>query len=365
VTRRHMFMEKLPVRAFGRVVFGALLASLSFSSGANAQENRDLLLVEGARAAQQDITDPIKSLGTLTPRETVNITATVSDKVKTIHADDGAAVAQGDLLVSLESAEERAAVKAAKALVDERRLAYSRAQDLASRKSGPLALAEERKAALEQAEAQLETARARLADREIHAPFAGRLGFKQVSPGALIRPADIIFSLWATDILYLDFTVADRHMAALTPGLVVRGYSNAYPDRVFTGTVALINPAVDSLSRAVKVRAVIDNGDEALKPGMALEVQLDKAPRRALLIPEQAIVPSDQGQRVFTITPEGDGVGTIGQAIVTLGARQSGTVEIIDGLVAGALVVTRGTLRVRDGQKVRYNLVGEAQGAMQ
>ncbi len=311
------------------------------------------LLVEVATAQKIELTDPIKALGTLKPFEWVEITATVSDKVEAVHVDDGALVRKGDLLVSLESAEEKAAVRAAAALVEERRLSYRRAQDLAERKSGPLALAEERRAAYEQAVAGLETAQARLADRHIRAPFDGQLGFKRVSPGALVRPADKIISLWATQTLYLDFTVSDRHLAALKKGLTVNATATAYPDRVFSGLVDLVNPAVDSVSRAVTVRAVLDNQDGALKPGMAMQVVLNKSPRTALMIPEESLVPSDQGQRVFVVTPTQADQGKVSQSIVTLGARRPGSVEILSGLKAGQLVVTRGTLRVRLGQTVR------------
>lgn len=344
-----------------------IVAGLGLLEGRAVAQQNDLLLVEVAPVQRLQLSDPIKSLGTLRPRESVDITATVSDKVKTIHVDDGAYVETGDLLVSLESAEERAAVDAARALVTERKLAYDRAADLARRQSGPLALAEERKAAFEQAKAQLDTALARLADREIRAPFSGWLGFKQVSPGSLIRPADVIFSLWATDQLYLDFTVSDRHLAALSKGLVVTGRTNAYPDKAFEGVVALINPAVDTVSRAVKVRAVIDNHNALLKPGMAMEVRLEKAPRSALIVPEEALVPSDQGQRVFTVIPDGNNqnVGAVGQQIVVIGSRRPGAVEVLGGVDEGQFVVTRGTMRVRVGQQVRFRTPQAEMGAGQ
>ncbi len=341
----------LPV-SFRRLMIASTLLVVSAAPMAVAQDTP--LLVEVAAATNAALTDPIKALGTLKPREAVDITSSVSDKVQTVHVADGATVDAGDLLVSLESAEEKAAVRAAAALVEERRLSYRRAQDLAERKSGPLALAEERRAAYEQAVAGLETAQARLADRQLRAPFAGQLGFKRVSPGALVRPADVIISLWDTQMLYLDFTVSDRHLAALKKGLSVNATATAYPKRVFQGTVDLVNPAVDALTRAVTVRALLDNSDGALKPGMALQVTLNKSPRDALMIPEEALVPSDQGQRVFVIAPTEPGLGTVSQSIVQLGARRPGSVEILSGLVPGQLVVTRGTLRVRPGQTVRF-----------
>src|SRR5262249_32301472 len=134
----------------------------------------------------------------------------------------------------------------------------------------------------------------------------------------------------------------------LRPGQDVIARSAAYPGRTFTGRVVSVDSRVDPASRAVTVRAVVPNRDGAIKPGMFLTVELSKERRPALMVPEQALVPEQARQFIYVVDN-----GAVAKREVKLGRREPGFVEITEGLANGDHVVVEGTLKLRDGSRVR------------
>ncbi|MEQ8326148.1 efflux RND transporter periplasmic adaptor subunit [Parvibaculum sp.] len=328
----------------------ALAASICFSAPAWAQGESQNVIV--ARAVADRFVDPVEALGTTFSNESVVITASVSDKVTEILFEDGQTVEEDALLVALRRDEQRAALAAAEAVLAERRTAYQRAKELESRQYTTTAQLEERLSALREAEANRDGAAARLADREIRAPFEGVVGLRNISVGTLVTPGDTITTLDDLDPIKLDFTVPAAYLSTIRPGLEIVATTTALPDIEFRGEVHSVSTQVDRITRSITARALIGNPDHALKPGLLMTVQLLKNPRSAIVIPEEALVPVGETNSVFLI--EGD---TAIRREVEIGARRPGDVEILSGLQEGDLVVTHGTMRLRDGQSV--NIVKE------
>ena len=130
---------------------------------------------------------------------------------------------------------------------------------------------------------------AQLADRIIRAPFSGIVGLREVSVGGLVRPGDVITSLDDTRIIKLDFTVPERFLASLRPGLQVEAVTSAYPGEVFAGAIAQVDSRIDPVTRAVTVRAEIANEDARLLPGQLMAVEIERDVRRSPAIPGSAI----------------------------------------------------------------------------
>jgi len=195
--------------------------------------------------------------------------------------------------------------------------------------------------------ARMDAARARLADTYIRAPFAGRVGLRRVSLGALVTPGTVITTLDDTNTIKVDFAVPEMQLGSLARGQKVVARTSAYPGRDFSGTVASIDSRVDAATRSVVVRATVPNRDGALKPGMFMTVELTQDERPALVIPEEALVPEQARQFVFVAKN-----GVADKREVTLGRREPGFVEITDGLAAGEAVVIEGTLKLRHGTPV-------------
>lgn len=323
--------------------------TVAASASAWAQAGKAPLKVVVEPARQAPIADTVEALGTTRPNESVTITANVSEKIRAIRFDDGQRVAKGDVLVELENAEEEAALSAAEAVAQQRRAAYDRALTLGDRKYTARAQIDERRAALEEAAAQVEAVRSRLRDRTIKAPFDGIVGLRNISVGTLVEPGDAITELYDLSVMKLDFEVPAVYLSALRPGLEIAARTAAFGDRPFHGEVSSVAPRVDPVTRSVEARALVPNPDGALRPGLLMTVELMRNPRRAVVIPEEAVVP--RGHENFVYVVSGD-PPVAERRRVELGTRRSGEVEVRDGVAAGDRLVTHGTMQVGDGMAV-------------
>lgn len=341
---------RLPMPA--ALFLAALIAGVGLS-GAHAQEGAVQNVIV-APAIIDRFVDQVEALGTTFANESVTITANVSDKVVEILFDDGQQVEQDQVLVLLRRDEQRAELEAAEAILAERRTAYNRASELERRQYTATAQLEERRAALRQAEANRDGAKARLDDREIRAPFEGVVGLRNISPGTLVTPGSVITSLDDLDPIKLDFTVPAAYLANIQPGLAIVATTTALPGKEFRGTVRSVATQVDRVTRSITARAFIANEDHALKPGLLMTVRLLKNPRDSIMIPEEALVPSGTQNFVFVIDRASNKAE---RREIETGGRRPGAVEVVSGLERGELVVTHGTMQVRDGQTV--NIVKE------
>lgn len=297
------------------------------------------------------ITDRVEALGTLRARETVEITATVTDTITAIHFEDGQRVQKGDILIEMTSAEEHALLEEEMANLEEARKQQERLQPLVRRGAAATALLDEKQREFETAKARLRGMESRLRDRLILAPFAGVVGLRNISAGALIEPGDRITTLDDDSIMKLDFAIPAVHLAALRVGLEIEAKSSAYGERVFPGKIDSMDSRIDPATRALVVRAVLVNDERLLKPGLLMTVTLLKNPRQGLVIPEEALIPSGKINHVLVVQP--DAASPVAERReVQIGARRPGEVEITAGLSAEEYVITHGTLKVRPGQGV-------------
>jgi len=331
-------------------VAAATLAALAPAAAAQDRDPGTPVQVAVTEVGASEFVNKVEALGTTRANETADITSSVTEKVVEIRFDDGQRVAAGDVLVVLDSSEEQADLEAARAVLEERRLAYERAKQLERRKFTATAQLEERRAALRQAEAEIEAIQARLDDRVIRAPFDAIVGLRNISVGALVEPGDRITTLDDISVIKLDFNVPSTHLATLIPGLSITVRTAAFDDRAFGGTVSGVDSRIDPVTRSIVARAIIPNPDGALRPGLLMTVQLLKNPRTSLVVPEEALVPRGRVNTVYVVDEAAGGI--VEARPVEIGARRSGEVEILGGLQAGEKVITHGTMRVRPGQQV-------------
>jgi len=291
--------------------------------------------------------DTIDALGTAAARESVTITAKVSEKVEQVHFDSGDKVGAGQLLVTLSDSAQHANVGEAEANYKEAQKTYDRIQELAKQQLVAATQLDVQRAARDAALARLQAQKATVGDRVIVAPFAGVLGLRQVSPGSLVTPGTVVTTLDDVSKILLDFSVPEKNLGALGVGGEVRAASDAFPGETFSGRITSVGSRVDPTSRALAARAEFDNPNGRLRPGMLLNVQLDQSTREALQVPELAL---DQlGEQSFLYRVDGD---TVEHVPVKIGARRPGWVEILDGVKAGDRVVVEGIVKLKDGQKI-------------
>nr|WP_299243433.1 efflux RND transporter periplasmic adaptor subunit [uncultured Halomonas sp.] len=346
-------------------VFLALALLITcFSPGILAQqpdEASEVTAVIGARAILTDWSDPLAALGTLRANESVTLSSTVTDTVEALNFEGGEKVSEGQVLVRLSANEERADLKVAQTLREERANAVARLARLQQRDLAPLAELEDSRTQLRQVEAQIQALQARLDNYTIRAPFDGVVGTRRISVGTLVTPGSELVTLDDVERLKLDFRIPEIQLGMMAVGLPIVATSNAYPDEVFEGSVSLIDSRVDPVSRSIGVRALLDNDKRLLRPGMLMRVRVARAPRQTLVIPESALVPQGRRQYVWVVRPAENGKAEDGQnksapverLEVEIGSRREGEVEILEGLEEGDMVVSHGGDRLRQGVRVR------------
>lgn len=307
--------------------------------------------VIGARAYLAPWSDPLEALGTLRADESVTLSSTVTALIAEISFRDGEEVEAGQLLVQLNDSEEQADLRSAQALRDERRNTVDRLNQLESRNLAPRADVEDARSRLRQVEAEIQALEARLANYRILAPFTGRVGFRNISVGALVTPGTDLVTLDKLDTMTLDFGVPEVSLGMLEPGLLLTATSAAFPDKSFDGQIASLGTRVDPINRNLTVRAELANPELRLRPGMLMQVVVQRQPRQALVIPEAALIP--EGQRQTVLVLQENEAPRVEAREIRIGARRAGEVEVLEGLAEGDLVVAHGTERVRDGQEAR------------
>ena len=305
-------------------------------------------LVATATTTVRAIADIVEAVGTTQANESVTITAKVTDSIRHVRFEDGDFVHQGDVLVELTNEEQTALLQEAEASKRDAQTQYDRLSNLLQQQSIPVSDADEARARLSGARARYQAIVARLDDRLIRAPFAGLLGFRQVSAGTLITPGTAITTLDDISVIKLDFALPEVYMGAVHPGLGLTAASVAFPDRSFAASVRTVGSRVNPTTRALPVRAHIDNPDALLRPGMLMTVKLTTASRDALMVPETALLQRGMETFVYTVV---DGRATMGA--IQLGIRRDGWAEALSGLTVGQEVITEGVMKVRDGAPVR------------
>jgi len=304
--------------------------------------------VEVANVEMAMVAEEVDTVGTLLPAESVIIRSEIAGRVTTIHFSEGQLIDKDKPLITLDGEEYKAQLAASSAEVKLSELNFERQKDLLSKNASSRQNFDEAQAKLSESQARQNLDRTRLEKTKIRAPFKGMLGLRNISDGAYIRAGDDLVSLMDVNSMKLDFRVPEKFISQLKIGQAVKISVDAYFDKDFSGKIIALDSGVDEKTRTILLRARVANEKNLLYPGMFARVNLTLEERRgALLIPEQAIVPQGQDSFVFKVVND-----KVAMVKVKLGQRQTGTVEINEGLQADDKVVVAGQMKLRDGAPV-------------
>lgn len=292
--------------------------------------------------------DVVEALGTANANESVLVTAKISDTIARINFDSGQQVTEGEILVELRDAEEVAGLSEARASLREAEQELVRTRDLTERGVAPRSRLDEIQANAERARARVSALEARVADRIIRAPFDGIVGLREVSLGQLVRPGDTIARLDDTSVIKLDFTLPERFLATVSPGMEIVATTSAFPDVEFTGQITQVDSRIDPATRTVIVRAEIANSDRRLRPGLLMTVEVRRDPRTRPAVPETAVTRLRDQVFVYAVASDEAGQYAV-QQIIEVGARSDGYLEVLGGIEPGTVIVRQGVHRIRDG----------------
>lgn len=315
-------------------------------------------IVTSAPVAADHWESLLTSVGSLDAVQGVTVTAEDTGKVTEIAFEAGSRVAAGDLLVQQDIAVENAQLRSAESVAELARIEFKRSKKLMGDQVISQSDYDKSLAELTQALAQADNIRALIARKTIRAPFAGRLGIRQINLGQVIKDGQAIVTLQSLDPIYVNFLLPQQLLAQIRTGLTVRVTSDALPDRVMTCKITAISPEVDAATRNIRVQATLDNPDQSLRAGMYVNVAVVlPAKAEVLIIPATAVLHAPYSDSVFVIEEkkgdDGSPAGTVvRQQFVRLGEKRGDFVAVISGIKADETVVSTGAFKLRNGQGV-------------
>lgn len=299
----------------------------------------------------------LRAVGTFVPTQGIVVSAQLDGAVTKVAFESGAVVKAGDLLVQQDVSTEHAQLEHAQAAAELARLTRERAKQLRIQESNSASELDIAEATFQQARANVATIQAAIEKKTIRAPFAGRLGIRQVHLGQFLRSGAAIVPLQALDPIYFNFALPQQNAAQATVGQTVNITVDAFPGQALAGTITAINPGVDEATRTLELQATLPNPGDRLQPGMfgAAAVQLS-ATERVVTVPLSAIVYNPYGNAVYLVEKAADAPGLVArQQFVQTGATRGNQVAILKGVTAGATVVTAGQLKLRNGSSIVVN----------
>jgi len=301
------------------------------------------------------------AVGNVRALQGADLGAQIAGVVDAIRFKSGDRVPAGAVLVKLRLNDDPAKLAVLRAQAALAAVTYRRDQEQLQAQAISQAVVDADRANLESARAQVAAQRALIDEKIIRAPFAGRLGIRQVDLGQYLAAGATVVTLQALDPILVDFYVPQQALAVLKNGQRVDATVDTYHGTTFHGAIVAINSKVDNASRNVLVRASFRNEGNRLVPGMFADVTIDEgAPRDLVTVPQAAITYNPYGDTVFVVERAGaDAKGeaklVARQRFVKLGPTRGDQVAVIDGLAAGETVVSGGQMKLRNDSPVVVN----------
>ena len=299
-------------------------------------------------------------IGTMEAVHGVTVSADLPGVVERISFESGQSVSTGDVLVELDTRQERAQLASLEAQSELARVNYGRMQQLVN--AGVISRMDYDQATSQQkaTEANVAEIRATIARKTIRAPFSGILGIRKVNLGQYLAAGAPMVVLQSLNPIYVDFGVPQQTAAQVKVGSKLRVASEDLAGHGFTGRVTALDSVIDETTRNVQVQATLANPEGKLRPGMFVQVNVGVgASRAAITLPASAISYAPYGDSVFVITdlkdPKGKTYRGVRQQFVKLEGSRGDQVAVISGVNPGDEVVTSGVFKLRNGAAVQVN----------
>lgn len=355
VTRRMLIMLVVVALVAGAIV-GFNLFKAHMIRQFMASNAAPPATVSTISAELQEWQPELTAVGSLRAVRGVDVTTEIAGMVRSIHFKSGDEVKAGQLLVQLNAETDTAQLHALQAAADLAATVLQRDRAQLAAQTISQALVDADIADLASKRALVAQQQAVLDRKSIRAPFAGKLGISTVNPGQYLNPGDKIVTLQALDPVYADFNLPQRQAVQVTAGQVVSVANDTHPERAFAGRVSAIDPRIDPATRNLLIEASVPNPQRELVPGMFVTVRIETGEKqRHITLPQTAITFNPYGATVFLARDtgrkdeHGKPVLEARQVFVKPGPTRGDQVGILDGVEAGAQVVTSGQLKLKNG----------------
>ncbi len=335
-----------------RQVEAAIAAGASFTPPATA--------VTTVVAKRETWPSTLQVIGTVAAIQGVTVSADLPGTVDKIHFESGQSVQEGDILVELDTRQERAQLANLEAQRDLAKIQYGRSEQLM--KAGVISKSEYDNAAAQQkaTEAQVGDIKAAIARKTIHAPFSGILGIRQISLGQYLAAGQAIVSLESLNPIYVNFGVPQQDEPKILIGHSVNVTIADLPGMGFNGKITALDSVISEQTRNIQIQATFQNRGGKLRPGMFVQVELPTGkPRDVIPLPATAINYAPYGDSVYVVTEMKDQKGNtykgVKQQVVKIEGSRGAQVAITSGVRPGDEVVSSGVFRLRNAAPVQVN----------
>jgi membrane fusion protein, multidrug efflux system len=315
--------------------------------------------VSTVTAARTSWQAQVHAIGSLRAVRGSDLSAQASGVVDAIAFDSGNDVPAGKVLLKLRPNDDFAKLDQLEAAAELAGQTLRRDQEQFTAQAVSQAVIDTDVSTLKAARAQVIAQRALIEEKIVKAPFAGRLGIRQVDLGQYLAAGTTIVTLQALDPILIDFYVPQQALRDVRPGQAVSASVDTFPGVAFPGVIESINSKVDSASRNVQIRASFANADHRLVPGMFASVSIDAgSATNEITLPQTAITYNPYGNTVFVVehgTSAGKPRDTVQQRFVKLGDTRGDQVAVLSGIAPGDVVVSAGQMKLRNGTAVAIN----------
>ena len=313
-------------------------------------------VVGTAVATEATWEDTVASVGTVSALKGVQVSNDAAGVVTAIRFDSGAIVKQGDILVELDSNVERAQMSALQARRELANTNAGRTRALVASNSIAKSQLDNDEALVKSSASDLSALQAQIARKVVRAPFSGKLGIRQINLGQYLNPGTNITTLESLDGLFVDFNLPQQSLSDVAVGSTIHvsfeddgsGDAGAPID----GTVKAVDPAIDPITRTIKVRAAVpENVSAKLRSGMFANVELVlPKQRKYTIMPITGVTHASFGDSIYVVENK-----KARQAFVKTGPIRGDFIAILDGVKPGDEVVTAGAFKLRNGAGVTIN----------
>ena len=314
-------------------------------------EGRAVLNVDGQVLKLQNLDFNYSYTGKLLANEEIDIRPEISAKVTGIFFKEGSIVSKGETLVKMFDADLQAQLKSNQLQLELAQKELDRKKELYQFKGiskEELDISENNYSTLK---ASQDLIKAQISKTELHAPFSGVVGLRNVSEGSFVSNSTIITSLQQVDPIKIDFSVPEKFIANVNNGKEIEFTIDA-SDEIFTGKIYALESKIDALTGSIKVRALSPNPKRILYPGSFAKINLKLFPNKeCLMIPAKSTMPILEGEQVFILKN-----GKAKAVDIKTGYRTEREIEITQGLAANDTLVTTGLLQIKDGMPIKVKI---------
>ena len=321
---------------------------------AGRQAAQQVLALEGLIASSKTINAQIEVPGTILANESTEIRPEVSGRVVHLNIKEGGFVAQGTLLAKLYDDDLQAQLKKLDVQLkiadqtEKRQAQLLKIQGI-SQQDYDLSLLQ-----VHNLNADLDIVKTAIRKTEIRAPFSGKLGLRNISPGAYVTPLTIATTISQVTQLKLQFSIPEKYGSQLKSGQNIE-FTVDGVQKKFSAAIIATETGIEENTRSLAVRALIKDKDASLLPGafakvkLALEKGVD-----AIMIPNSSVLPQGRSKFVFLYKD-----GKAKQTEITTGVRDSTNIQALNGISTGDTVITTGLLYLRPDVDVKLTKLAQ------